>query len=87
MFVVFQPWLLKFIQKQCKVKIQRLLLHSATLNIFSSPSKNLYSRSAGTENTLWSSRSASSETREKCELSVNEMEGILSPPKEYELAH
>lgn len=49
MFVVFQSWLLKFILKQPKVNIQRLFLHSSIFNIFSSLSKNFYSRPAGTE--------------------------------------
>lgn len=87
MFVVFQPWLLKFIQKQPKVKIQRLLLHSPTLNVFFSLSKYFYSRPAGTENTLWSSLSTSRGTREIYELSVNEKEWILSSPKDYELSY
>lgn len=87
MFVVFQPWLLKFFQKQPKVKIQRLLLHSPTLNVFSYLGENFYSGPAGTENTIWSSLSASRDTREIRELSVNEKEGILISPKDYKVAH
>lgn len=41
MFVVWQPWFLKLIQKQPEVNIQKLFLHSLIFNIFSSLRKKI----------------------------------------------
>lgn len=79
--MVLQSWLLKFIQKQPKVNVQRLFLYSPIFNIFSSVSKSLQ----GLKD-LGSSLCDSRDTGGLCELSVNE-EGILSSPKDFELAH
>lgn len=87
MFVVLQSWLLKLIQKQPKVKIQRLFLHSLIFNIFSSPRKKKLIQACRDWKAVWSSLCASRDTGGLYERWVNAEEGILSSPKDFELGH